>query len=178
MNKSHTKTESAEKSAEVEQESSGTRHISEAEVRPVSAENPPAVSSNRDELAKERDALLDRLARTQADFENTRKRLEKEQQEYREFALTDALRSLLPSLDSQDWALQTPAENLADFRGGVELIRRQLQDALEKLGLTAIPTRGEPFDPRYHEAVDIVDTPNSPKNSVVDEVRRGYKTKR
>jgi molecular chaperone GrpE len=59
----------------------------------------------------------------------------------------------------------------------VELIRKQLQDALEKLGMTPISARGEPFDPHYHEAVDIVDTPKSPPNTVVDEVRRGYKLK-
>jgi molecular chaperone GrpE len=176
MNKAHTKTESSERPTGVEQEPPATRQTS-AETEPVAADNPSTSSSPLDDWAKERDALVDRLARTQADFENTRKRLEKEQQEYREFALTDALRSLLPSLDSLDWALQTPADNLGDFRGGVELIRKQLQDALEKLGMTPISARGEPFDPHYHEAVDIVDTPKSPPNTVVDEVRRGYKLK-
>jgi molecular chaperone GrpE len=177
MNKANTNTESGVQSTGVEQETSDARPVSEAHNTPVAAENQLNLNSRVDDLAKERDTLLDRLARMQADFENSRKRMEKEQQEYRDFALTDALQSLLPSLDSLDWALQTPVENPADFRGGVELIRKQLQDALEKLGLTAISARGEPFDPHYHDAVDIVDTPQSPPNTVVDEVRRGYKLK-
>src|SRR6202035_1819222 len=63
------------------------------------------------EITEEREALLDRLARAQADFENTRRRLAKEQEDFKEFALTDSLKSLLPVLDSFDWALQTPAQN-------------------------------------------------------------------
>jgi molecular chaperone GrpE len=123
----------------------------------------------------ERDALLDRIARAQADFDNTRKRLLKEQSDFKEFALADALKSLLPALDSFDWALNAPATNVEEFRSGVNLIRKQLQDALSKLGLQPIPVTGEPFDPRVHEAVDAVETAAVQDNHVAEEVRRGYK---
>src|SRR5579862_3487683 len=86
----------------------------------------------------ERDELLDRLARTQAEFENTRKRLNKEQDEFKELALADAIKSLLPILDGFDWAIESPYQNVEDFRSGINLIRRQLQDSLSNLGLRTI----------------------------------------
>src|SRR6266849_10069229 len=107
---------------------------------------------------KERDTLIDRLARLQAEFENARKRSVREQQEFREYALADALKAILPSLDSFERALQTSAADKTEFRGGVELIYRQLQDTLTKLGLRPIPAKGEPFDPHLHEAIEMVDT--------------------
>jgi molecular chaperone GrpE len=129
------------------------------------------------EITEEREVLLDRLARAQADFENTRRRLAKEQEDFKEFALADALKSLLPVLDSFDWALQTPAQNPADFRSGVELIRKQLHEALSKLGAEPITATGEPFDPRVHEAVETVESSSAADNHVIKELRRGYKLK-
>lgn len=123
----------------------------------------------------ERDALLDRLARTQADFENARKRISREQQEYKDFALAEALKALLPVLDSFDWAFQAPANSLEEFRGGVDLIRKQLQETLGKLGLTPFTAKGQPFDPRVHEAVEVVEDPKLPDNQVIEELQRGYK---
>jgi molecular chaperone GrpE len=125
----------------------------------------------------ERDELLERLARTQAEFENTRKRLNKEQDEFKELALADAIKSLLPVLDGFDWAIQSPYQNVEDFRSGINLIRRQLQDSLSNLGLRAIPADGEPFDPRLHQAVDVVNTSVAQDNQVLKDVRRGYKLK-
>jgi molecular chaperone GrpE len=135
----------------------------------------PASSGDLEKLRAERDTLLDRLARTQAEFENVRKRIEREQQEFKNFALANTLKSLLPVLDSFDWALQTPAQNLDEFRGGVDLIRKQLHDTLGKLGLQPIPARGEPFDPQVHEAVEVVDAGATPDQQVAEELRRGYK---
>ena len=91
-----------------------------------------------DKLKAERDSLIDRLARLQAEFENARKRTAREQQEFREYAVADALKALLPTLDSFERALQTSASDKSEFRGGVDLIYKQLQDALLKLGLRAI----------------------------------------
>ncbi len=125
----------------------------------------------------ERDELLDRLARTQAEFENTRKRLNREQEEFKELALADAIKSLLPILDGFDWAIQSPYQNVEDFRSGIKLVRRQLQDSLSNLGLRAIPADGEPFDPRLHEAVEVVNTSVAQDNQVLKDVRRGYKLK-
>jgi molecular chaperone GrpE len=128
-------------------------------------------------LKAERDTLLDRLARMQADFENARKRSARDQQEFREFALADALKTLLPVLDSFERALQIGAGDRSELRNGVELIYKQLQDALGKLGLRPIPAKGEVFDPRWHEAIEMVDTKEAEDHQVIDELQHGYKLK-
>jgi molecular chaperone GrpE len=127
-------------------------------------------------LKAERDSLLDRLARAQAEFENARRRASKEQQDFRDYASFDTIKSLLPVLDSFERALQTKSE-AADFRSGVELIYKQLQDALVKLGVRPIPAKGEPFDPRYHEAIEMVESTDAPDHEVLEELQRGYKFK-
>jgi molecular chaperone GrpE len=128
-------------------------------------------------LRVERDTLIDRLARLQAEFENARKRTAREQQEFREYAVSDAVKALLPTLDSFERALQTGAMEKSEFRGGVELIYKQLQDALQKLGLRAIPAKGEPFDPHLHEAIEMVDTTDAADHQILEELQRGYKLK-
>jgi molecular chaperone GrpE len=140
-----------------------------AEVAPLQAELA--------KLTEERNALLERVARLQAEFENARKRAAKEQQDFKDFALADAIKNLLPILDSFDRALATPREKHADFRAGVELINKQLHDAMAKLGLRPVPAKDEPFDPRLHEAIEMVDTPSARDNHVLDELQRGYKLK-
>jgi len=137
----------------------------------------PVREGELDKLKIERDALLDRLARLQAEFENARKRSAREQQEFREYALADAVNELLPTLDSFERALQTKAGDKTDFRGGVELIYKQLQDALVKLGLRPIPAKGEPFDPHLHQAIEVVDTREAEDHHVLEELQRGYKLK-
>jgi molecular chaperone GrpE len=127
-------------------------------------------------LKAERDSLLDRLARAQAEFENARRRATKEQQDFRDYAAADAIKSLLPVIDSFERALQVRSEP-GDFRSGVELIYKQLQDALGKLGVRAIPAKGEPFDPRVHEAIEMVETTDVSDHEVLDELQRGYKMK-
>ena len=139
--------------------------------------NPIGQATDLDKLKTERDTLLDRLARLQAEFENARKRTAREQQEFREYAVADALKALLPTLDSFERALQTGASDKSEFRGGVELIYKQLQDALVKLGLRPIPARGEPFDPHLHQAIEMVDTQEAEDHHVLEELQRGYKLK-
>jgi molecular chaperone GrpE len=133
--------------------------------------------SELDKLKAERDNLIDRLARLQAEFENARKRTAREQQEFREYALADALKTLLPVLDSFERALQAGSGDKSELRGGVELIYKQLQDALQKLGLRTIPAKGEPFDPHLHEAVEMVETTAADDHQILDELQRGYKLK-
>jgi molecular chaperone GrpE len=140
----------------------------------------PEVSPRDAELQKlkaERDSLLDRLARLQAEFENARKRAAREQHEFRDYALADAVKSLLPILDSFERALQTGSSENSEFRSGVDLIYKQLQDALVKLGLRPIPAKGEPFDPHLHQAVEMVDTTSAKDHEVLEELQRGYKLK-
>ena len=128
-------------------------------------------------LKAERDTLVDRLARLQAEFENARKRASREQQEFRDYALADTVKTLLPVVDSFELALRTDGGTKSEFRSGVELIYKQLQDALLKLGLQPIPAKGERFDPHLHEAIEMVDTPDAPDHEVLDELQRGYKLK-
>jgi molecular chaperone GrpE len=146
----------------------------------VSSAAPSGQSSGVDaELQKvkaERDSLIDRLARAQAEFENARRRAAKEQQDFRDYATMDSIKLLLPVLDSFERALQVKSE-ASDFRSGIELIYKQLQDALAKLGVTPIIAQGQPFDPRYHEAIEMVETTEVPDHAVLEELQRGYKYK-
>jgi molecular chaperone GrpE len=133
--------------------------------------------SEIEKLRAERAAYLDRAARIQAEFENFRKRNAKAQEEYREYALADALKALLPILDSLDNALKTNAASLEDFHSGIELIDKQFHDALAKLGVQPVPTEGQPFDPNLHQAIQMVETDKAEDNHVLDELQRGYKLK-
>ena len=135
-----------------------------------------APESELQKLRAERDSLLDRLSRTQAEFENARRRASKEQQDFRDYATADAIKSLLPVVDSLERALQVKSE-AAELRNVVELIHKQLQAALSRLSVNPIVSKGEPFDPRYHEAIEMVETSAAPDHQVVEELQRGYKFK-
>ncbi len=100
-------------------------------------------------LKAERDMYVDRLARMQAEFDNARKRASKEQQDFRDFALADAIKTLLPVVDNFERALQSKSDT-GDFRAGVELIYKQLRDVLTKLGVQPIEAKGQQFDPHIH----------------------------
>ena len=138
-----------------------------------------AVSSETevDRLAREKAELLDRLARLQAEFDNARKRSSREQQEFREYAVANALTPLLPILDSLDRAVHFEDASAADLHAGVELISKQLLDALGKLGLQVVHAQGEPFDPHQHQAIEMVETDEVPDGHVFDELQPGYKLK-
>lgn len=180
MIKTNVKSETDRDQLEVEHESPPSENATENQKQaspPVQTDNAAAPSSDLQKVTAERDNLRDRLAWAQAEFENARKHAAKEQREFQDFALADALKSILPVVDSFDRALQMPVQNLDEFRSGVDLIRRQLHHVLSKLGLREIPTTGEPFDPYLHEAVEMVDTNAAPDNHVVDELQRGYKLK-
>jgi molecular chaperone GrpE len=148
------------------------------ETSPVSASTSvPEAESETEKLKAERDALLDRLARLQAEFENARRRATREQQEYREYAVAEAVKSLLPILDSFERALHVSASDGNDIRPGVELIYKQLQDSLAKLGVNPIPAKGQTFDPHLHQAIEMVDTEEAQDHQVLEELQRGYKLK-
>lgn len=145
----------------------------QAEAQESSADG---ASAELQKIKAERDALVDRLARMQAEFDNARKRAVKEQQDYRDFAVADAIKSLLPVIDSFERALQAKSEG-SDFRNGVELIYKQLQDALAKMGVQSIAAKGEQFDPHVHEAIEMVETRDAADHEVIEELQRGYKLK-
>jgi molecular chaperone GrpE len=132
--------------------------------------------SEVEKLRAERDALIDRLARMQAEFDNARKRARREQEDFRDYALADVVKTLIPVLDSFDRALASSPEK-SEFHIGVELILKQLEDALAKIGVRPVAARGERFDPRYHEAIEMVDTEEVEDHQVLEELQRGYKLK-
>jgi molecular chaperone GrpE len=138
-------------------------------------DTPVAKVADLDKLKSEHAMLLDRLARMQAEFDNFRKRSQREQQEFRDYALSDALKQLLPILDSLDRAAKSDAATVADYREGVELIDRQFHDVLTRLGVEAIVAQGRPFDPSQHQAIQMVETTEVPDHHVIDELQRGYR---
>lgn len=137
-----------------------------------------AEAAPEDEFARvkaERDQLLDRLARQQAEFENSRKRAAREQREFQDYAAADTVKALLPVLDSFERALKAAPKG--EFRNGVELIYKQLADTFARLGAHPIAAKGEPFDPKHHEAVEVVESTAVPDHHVLEELQRGYMLK-
>jgi molecular chaperone GrpE len=125
-------------------------------------------------LRAENEKLRDQFLRSRADFENFRRRMEKEKGEFRRHAVADTLRDLLPVLDNFERALSVSTASVEDFRTGIEMIARQLADVLERTGLQPIDPAGEPFDPLFHEAIARVETDEAEPNSVFDVMQKGY----
>jgi molecular chaperone GrpE len=127
-----------------------------------------------EQLKGERDQLLDRLARMQAEFENARRRAEREKVEFRDHVTASVVEQFLPVLDNFELALKSTG-SVEQLRSGVSLIMKQMEEALQKLQVSAIPTLGESFDPRVHEALGSVERDDLPDQHVAEEIRRGYK---
>ena len=127
-----------------------------------------------EQIKGERDQLLDRLARLQAEFENARKRAERERTEYRDYAAASVVEQFLPVLDNFELALKASGST-DQLRSGVELIVKQMEDVLRQMQVTTVPTVGEQFDPRHHEALGSVERADLPDQHVAEEIRRGYK---
>ena len=127
------------------------------------------------ELRREKDALQDRLLRIAAEFDNYRKRIDRERRDQADAAIADAIEDVLPIVDDLERALQTPTGSDAEgYRKGVELIYRQMTDLLRKRGVKPIQTVGAAFDPRFHQAVSDEVSPEHRAGEVIEELRRGY----
>ncbi len=127
-------------------------------------------------LRTERDQLLDRMARLQAEFDNARKREARERSDFRDFAVSGAIEQFLPVLDNFRLALNAGGST-EQLRTGVELIAKQMEDVLRSLNVQPVEAVGAPFDPRVHEALESVERADVPDHQVIDEVRRGYRIK-
>ena len=128
-----------------------------------------------DALRREKDALQDRLLRTAAEFDNYRKRVERERRELAQYAGADILTDLLPIVDDLDRALQAPAGGDAEtYRRGVELIQKQMLNLLQRRGVKPIEAVGTQFDPRFHEAVVHEVSDAHREGEVMAELRKGY----
>ena len=126
-------------------------------------------------LKAERDALQDRLLRTAAEFDNYRKRIDRERRDQSESAAFSLLSEVLPVVDNLERALQSPSgPEAAGFRAGVELILRQMMDLLRKRGVTPIDALGADFDPRIHQAVSQETSDAHRDGEVMEELQRGY----
>jgi molecular chaperone GrpE len=134
----------------------------------------PVSRAEFDKLKAERDQLLDRIARLQAEFENARKRSERERVEFRDFATGSVVEQFLPVLDNFELALKSEG-TAHQLRSGVALIVKQMEEVLKQLQVTPVPAVGEAFDPRVHEALGSVDREDLPDQHVAEEIRRGYK---
>ena len=127
-----------------------------------------------EQLRGERDALKDRLARLQAEFDNARKRDVKERQDARDYATQSAVEPFLSVMDNFQLALKADG-SAEQLRSGVELILKQMEEALRGLHVQAVETVGAQFDPRIHEALGSIETVEFPDHQVLEEIRRGYK---
>jgi molecular chaperone GrpE len=145
-----------------------------AQVSEPAQASEPAQVSEIDQLKAERDQLLDRLARLQAEFDNARKRAERERLEFRDYATSAVIEQFLPVLDNFDLALKSTG-SAEQLRSGVALIVKQMEETLRQLQVAPVPAVGELFDPRVHEALGAVERDDLPDQTVAEEVRRGYK---
>jgi molecular chaperone GrpE len=133
-----------------------------------------AVKTELEQVRAERDQLLDRLARLQAEFENTRRREVKERQDLRDYAVQNAVEPFLSVMDNFRLALKSEGTK-EQLRAGVELILKQMEEALKGLNVQPVETVGTQFDPRVHEALGSIETAEFPDHQVLEEVRRGYR---
>lgn len=134
------------------------------------------VLAERDRLAAEKAELQERLVRRQADFENFRKRVDRERLELAEYAAMESVRAILPVLDDFERALKVENAD-RDYAKGMELIYQRLFETLKKSGLEPITSEGQPFDPHVHHAIEMVETEEAEDHTVCGEYQRGYNFK-
>ena len=135
-----------------------------------------ALSADRERLAAEKGELQEQLLRRQADFENFRRRAERDRSEFLQFAGMELVRELLPVLDDFSRALTVKGAS-AEYTRGIELIYNRLYESLKKMGLEPIDTTGQKFDPNLHQAVDRVETEDEEDHQILEEYQKGYKFK-
>jgi molecular chaperone GrpE len=140
------------------------------------AESLEAIALERDRLLSEKTELQNTLLRRMAEFDNFRKRTERERNDFFEYASADAVKALLPVLDDFERALKTPCAD-AEYAKGVELIYQRMFETLKKLGLEPIDTEGQTFDPNVHHAIEMVHDEEHEDQAVVEELLRGYSFK-
>jgi molecular chaperone GrpE len=135
-----------------------------------------ALTEERDRLLAERNELTDRLARRAAEFDNYRKRIEREREDLSQYAGMKTVGDLLPVLDDFQRAVRVETTD-REYAKGVELIHQRLSDTLKKLGLEPIPAEGQLFDPNIHQAIEMVETDNAPDQTILAEYAAGYNFK-
>ena len=145
----------------------------EAAVRETDAPSVADGTAERTRLAKEKAELQDLLQRRQADFENYRRRTERERGDLFELATMDTIKALLPVLDDFERALKVESTD-KEYARGLEIIYQRLFETLKKLGLEPISEEVPLFNPHIHQAVEMVDTKDHPDQTILEEYQRGY----
>ncbi len=135
-----------------------------------------ALTAERDQLAAEKADIKDRLLRTLADFDNFRRRAERDRSEYVQFAAMEIVRDLLPVLDDFRRAMKVETVG-KEYAKGIELIYQRLFETLKKAGLEPIEAAGKQFDPNLHQAVDRAESEELPDQTVLEEYQSGYNFK-
>ncbi|MFB3827484.1 MAG: nucleotide exchange factor GrpE [Bryobacteraceae bacterium] len=135
-----------------------------------------ALRADRDQLAAEKAELQDLLLRRQADFDNFRRRTERDRSEFVQYAAMETVGALLPILDDFERALKHE-NSCPEYAKGVELIYQRLFDTLVKTGLEPIETAGQKFDPTLHQALDKAETDEAEDQAILQEYQRGYNFK-
>ena len=149
--------------------------LTEADVPDPSAAVSDSMAEQLQKALAEKQELMNTFVRRQADFENYRKRVEKERHQDRHRAVESLIENILPALDAFDRAIAAHDDPAyAEYNKGFELIRRQLWDALAKRGLERIESIGKQFDPNFHHGIEQVQTTEHAEGTVVDELQPGY----
>jgi len=155
-------------------EESSVSEVREADVKIEDAPSPE--TAELQQLKTERDELRNLLLRRQAEFDNFRKRTERERSEQSQYASMEAVRELVPVLDDFERALKAECKS-SDYARGVELIYNRMLDSLKKTGLEPMESVGKPFDPHLHQAIERVETKDAEDNTIIGEFQRGYSFK-
>lgn len=132
-----------------------------------------AITAERDQLLAEKADLYDRMLRARAEFDNARRRAERERGDFLQFAAMDLVREILPVLDDFERALKVETAD-KDYAKGVELICQRLSETLKKMGLEPLDTIGKQFDPNLHQAVERVVQEDGEDQVILGEFQRGY----
>ena len=135
-----------------------------------------AIAAERDQLAAERNELKDLLQRSRAEFDNFRRRSDREKMEIAEYGTTELMRAVVSLLDDFDRALAVESTDRV-YAKGIELIHTRFNETLKKQGLEPIDSKGRRFDPNVHEAVDRVAMPDIEEETVAEEFQKGYNFK-
>lgn len=156
-------------------------HQALTELSGLRAEN-AQLRNRASNLENDKTEVMDRLIRLQADFDNLRKRTERERADIHSRLVIDVAKRLLPVIDNlnravnaEDSVQASESEEFRHFWNGVKLINKQLTEVLENLGIEAIPAIGEPFDPNFHEAVATEQSDEVEPDHITEELARGYR---
>ena len=167
------KEETAEASEETAEEAAA-EETAETETEPEEKKEEAPEEKEESEAEKQLADMNAKYIRLMADFQNQKKRFEKEKADIYQFANEDIVKSLLEVIDNFERALDASQDDGSKFREGMEMIFKQLMGALEKAGVSEIKALGEEFDPNFHNAVMMEETDEFESNKVSGVMQKGY----